>query len=1569
MLHEPYSSSRGKSAYLLSALFVVLVGTAFLIVPNGAYAISAAPTLPAPVSGAPKALPADHLLDVLNKQTSTRAASDASAFSGTVKIGGATQAAKGILEIGDVGVTHDAFLLSVASGIASTGVGANNRKALVLQGGPTPKISAYDYVARAGMKLTINPDNSDVVIVPGGGRVGIGTIPTASSVGLLQIAKTNDRYSGITFNDSRLRLGSDPNGNGAIFAQGGGAILEVGAQGYISFTTGAIAGHATEKMRINEAGNVGIGTTEPGAALEVKRTVGNGNAEIFANYNGTNIGRLNAASNGNVYMGVSSGTGDLAIGVNDNVTALNILGKVIKREDNVEVGSIGNVGIGIAKPLAKLHIEGQSTWGGLTIKNKNNWYTHFNYPDDKNYIRGTTIIADNDANVKVGIGTSSPGYKLEVNGDIRTGAGGDIRLGPANSGTDAILYSDNGELSFYTNKDRRMVLDTSGRLGIGTPEPENKLEISGNNQAIALTTGGGEKNNLYGGRWRVHDTGNGVYTSFDTKNVNSWTNDRLTILSSNGNVGIGTTAPVVAGGGFTGIDIRGTNGSSVVLGKSGGSPTFLYSDSSYLNFETPGVIAFRPGGSEKMIITSDGKVGIGTTTPESKLHIQNVLEGNPADKSLFSIYDLHNQGRNGQYFRILGGTRGINLISNWTSLSFGARYDAGGEFKQDLTIDTNGKVGIGTTSPRVKLEVAGSVSTGLLAPRNTYLADTYPTFSGWSNTQTSTCGTWEMLGGFEILGGRDYVRKTIPNLPAGDYIVEFDFYKIDSWDGELAIFMWNDDRKWSRKYYSSEGTQICGQQHNNWNEDKAHVAVEVNQTETGNATLHFGATLDSHAGDESWGVNNIVVYKKGSTTTLAAIGDLKVNGNVGIGTSDPWAKLHIEGRDKWGGLAIVNANTHVTHFNYPDGKNYIRGTTIIADDGGNVGIGTTSPHSERKLHVMGTERIETAADAWNWLEIARGDDTIYFGSDVTNRGIWSNGRRGVGIYTNSYNRLYVRGDTGNVGIGTTVPNQKLEVKAGDGTNSLIYGLKLENVGAQDDGNGVATGILFGVSSSADSNRGKGGLVYAYPPSGGTWNRGDFYFLQNTDETSAVAGLSDAVMTIKNNGNVGIGTDPSSPFHILNSSGDMMRIQNSGGGEADIRYLTGSSSWEVGTNNVGNGTDKNQFYIYDASGVPNPYAFTVQRGTGNVGIGMTPLTEKLEVAGSIKANDHIESRWTSVVDTAYNANPRTYYTSRNMTMRTGLNEQYELGEIAVTSQHPLAFYANGYEHMRITVDGKVGIGTADPKEGLDVYGKRTVLRGGLYVGGNDNFNWISGFFSKPLAFFVRDNSGAFSEKMRILQNGYVGIGTDEPKTKLDVQGGDINVGYLGEKKKFADLSKHEKLAFETDRVGLDVAELFESEETVEVGDLLVVSATNERKLKKSSHSYQDTIVGVVSGSPALLFEGSELKLGAKPNRFEKGEKPPVALAGRIPVKVSLENGTIKPGDYLTTSSKPGVAMKATEPGMTIGVALESYDGEGDGKILVFLNLGEKNTSSVIKELQGLLKSLERRIRMMEYKPRW
>lgn len=74
--------------------------------------------------------------------------------------------------------------------------------------------------------------------------------------------------------------------------------------------------------------------------------------------------------------------------------------------------------------------------------------------------------------------------------------------------------------------------------------------------------------------------------------------------------------------------------------------------------------------------------------------------------------------------------------------------------------------------------------------------------------------------------------------------------------------------------------------------------------------------------------------------------------------------------------------------------------------------------------------------------------------------------------------------------------------------------------------------------------------------------------------------------------------------------------------------------------------------------------------------------------------------------------------------------------------------------------------------------------------------------------------------------------------------------------------------------------------------------------------------------------------------------PVALVGVVPTKVTAENGVIRPGDLLTTSSTPGFAMKASpvvvdgvatyRTGTIVGKALETL-GHGSGVINVLVTL--------------------------------
>jgi len=118
-------------------------------------------------------------------------------------------------------------------------------------------------------------------------------------------------------------------------------------------------------------------------------------------------------------------------------------------------------------------------------------------------------------------------------------------------------------------------------------------------------------------------------------------------------------------------------------------------------------------------------------------------------------------------------------------------------------------------------------------------------------------------------------------------------------------------------------------------------------------------------------------------------------------------------------------------------------------------------------------------------------------------------------------------------------------------------------------------------------------------------------------------------------------------------------------------------------------------------------------------------------------------------------------------------------------------------------------------------------------------------------------------------------------------------------------------------GSDLAELFPTDDNsnLEAGDIVSMNPNNSTFIQKSNQSYDKYVIGIIPTKPAMVIG----------ERSENSQKE-VALAGRVPTKVSNENGPIKPGDYITTSSIPGVGMKATKPGPVVGVSLDYFDGE-------------------------------------------
>ncbi len=123
---------------------------------------------------------------------------------------------------------------------------------------------------------------------------------------------------------------------------------------------------------------------------------------------------------------------------------------------------------------------------------------------------------------------------------------------------------------------------------------------------------------------------------------------------------------------------------------------------------------------------------------------------------------------------------------------------------------------------------------------------------------------------------------------------------------------------------------------------------------------------------------------------------------------------------------------------------------------------------------------------------------------------------------------------------------------------------------------------------------------------------------------------------------------------------------------------------------------------------------------------------------------------------------------------------------------------------------------------------------------------------------------------------------------------------------------------------DLAEMVAYSGEGEAGDVIVIDDQNDNSAKLATKPYDKTVLGIISTKPSLIITGG----------IEEGKL--LAVAGRVPTKVTNINGTIHRGDLLTTSSVPGHAMKATAAGPIVGKALGECS-ESSCVIWVFLNI--------------------------------
>ena len=314
---------------------------------------------------------------------------------------------------------------------------------------------------------------------------------------------------------------------------------------------------------------------------------------------------------------------------------------------------------------------------------------------------------------------------------------------------------------------QNVLVVTGSRVGIGTPTPNQKLSVEGgsiyhnyNNAAANYYLYLNRKASQDGGilllkdnttDWQIINEGSGGDLKFYSYGISAFA---LTMAKSTGNVGIGTTSPgakLDVDGGIrlstservegrtypyttnigsgadattTYLDAGSTAGSLARIAVAGGSAT------------DPNTIKFSTTSTERMRITAAGNVGIGTASPNAKLHIAAAALGTSTnDYVLNSIH--YNSNGNSEELEIksvresagsdwtYGGKRiqlridstymgymQFNGYGNQAGISFGTgtTVTAPGNVTERMRINSSGNVGIGTTSPAVPLDVNGSTN-------------------------------------------------------------------------------------------------------------------------------------------------------------------------------------------------------------------------------------------------------------------------------------------------------------------------------------------------------------------------------------------------------------------------------------------------------------------------------------------------------------------------------------------------------------------------------------------------------------------------------------------------------------------------------------------------------------------------------------------------------------------------------------------------------------------------------------------------------------------------------------------